>query len=138
MWDEPDYRDYQDPEIIEALRRIDLRESAKRLDQFSQLLQEFKTLTSDVFTCPTFKALKTVRDKITAHTEIKLVADKYVPIDLGSLSLKWGDINTCVSRLERPLELVGLLVRNTSFGWESFHAQLEKNVASVWDNAQAE
>jgi AbiU2 len=136
VWSEPDYRSYSDPAIIEALKRIELRESARRLEQFSQLLAELETLSKSIFSSPTFSAFRIVRDKITAHTEIKLVADKYLPIDLGTLSLKWGDINTCVSLLERPVELVGLVVRNSSFAWDSFHTQLEKNVASVWDNAK--
>lgn len=136
VWEEPDYREYSDPAIVEALRRIDLRQSEHRRDQFSQLLKELKTLTNALLACPTFKAFKTVRDKFTAHTEIKLVADKYAPIDLGALSLKWGDVNTCVGRLERPVELIGLVVRNSSFAWDGFHKQLETNVASVWENAK--
>ena len=136
VWSEPDYRSYNDPVIIEALERIELRESVRRLEQFEQLLAELETLSESIFSSPTFSAFSTVRDKITAHTEIKLVADKYLPIDLGTLSLKWGDINTCVTLLERPIELIGLVVRNSSFAWDSFHTQLEKNVASVWDNAK--
>ena len=136
VWSEPDYRSYKDPAIVEALKRIDLREAAERLEQFSQLLGELETLGMGILSSPTFSAFKTVRDKITAHTEIRLVADKYTPIDLGSLSLKWGDINTCVDQLERPVELVGLVVRNSSFAWDGFHSQLENNVASVWDNAK--
>lgn len=136
VWDEPANRDYSDPAIVEALKRIDLRESARRKDQFNQLLEELQDLSSHIFSLPSFSSFRTVRDKITAHTEIKLVADKYLPIDLGSLSLKWGDINSCVSLLERPIELVGLVVRNTSFAWDSFHTQLDNNVASVWDNAK--
>jgi len=136
VWHQPDYREYDDdPVIVEALKRIDLRASNERLEQFSQLLTELNFLSARIFVCSTFKAFKTVRDKITAHTEIKLVADRYAPIHLGSLSLKWGDINACVSQLERPVELTGLVVRSCSFAWDSFRAQLEKNVASVWDNA---
>jgi hypothetical protein len=137
VWSEPDYRCYKDPAIVEALKRIVLREAEERLGQFSQLLGELEASGAGIFSSPTFSAFKTVRDKITAHTEIKLVADKYIPIALEPLSLKWGDINICVDQLERPIELVGLVVRNTSFAWDGFHSQLENNVASVWDNAKS-
>lgn len=72
VWEEPDYRSYSDPAIVEALKRIDLRVSEERIEQFMQLFKELKTLSTSIFACPTFKAFKTVRDKITAHTEIKL------------------------------------------------------------------
>lgn len=137
VWEVPDYRNCDDPDLVEAFRRISLREAEKRFAQFHQLLEELETSGGEILTDPIFNAFRTARDKSVAHTEIVLTVDKYNPWDIGSLSLKWGDINVCVQRMRRPIELIGLVVRNSSFAWDGFQAQLEKHVCSVWGNVQA-
>lgn len=115
VWDIPVSDDYTDPIIIEALQRIEHRKQAQRRQQFEELSAELFSRWDVLRNKPEIQAFLTVRDRISAHTEIRQVADKYVAIDIGELGIKWGDIRSTISDMQRLIELCGLLVRNTSF-----------------------
>ena len=121
-----------DTEILEALCRMELREEAQRRAQFDELYCEATTLWAALSTNPTTKSFKTIRDRVAAHTEVRLVADKYQFVDIGTLGIKWGDIKATIEQMQRLVEIIGLLIRNAGFAWNSLDDQLKHASEGFW------
>lgn len=133
IWKIPLAEDETDPEILEALRRIELREEVQRRAQFDELYCEATRLWAALSTNPTIESFKTIRDKVSAHTEVRLVVDKYQFVDIGTLGIKWGDIKATIKQMQRLVEIVGLLIRNAGFAWDSLDDQLKHASLGFWD-----
>lgn len=122
-----------DPEVIQALRRMELREETKRRNQFDELYCEATEAWSRLSTDNTVKAFRTIRDKVSAHTEVKFVADKYQFIDIAALGIKWCDLRITINHMQRLVELVGILIRNVGFAWELLNEQLSRASHDFWE-----
>lgn len=131
-WKTPLAEDETDPQIIEALRRMELREEAERRAQFDELYCEAISLWAALSTNGAVKSFKTIRDKVSAHTEIRFVADKYQFVDVGTLGIKWGDLKRTIGQMQRLVEIAGLLIRNTGFAWDMLDEQLQHASTGFW------
>lgn len=131
-WEIPQEEDETEPEILEALRRIELREEAQRGAQFDDLYCEATDLWSALADSSTIKSFRTIRDKVSAHTEVHLVVDKYQLVDIGTLGIKWGDMKATLEQMQRLVEIIGMLIRNAGFAWESFDEQLKRASMGLW------
>lgn len=131
-WVLPSIEGEADPEIAAALRRIELREQDERRVQFDELLskaiEEWQALEGD----PALLGFLTIRDKVSAHTEVVLVADKYRFFDIGVLGIRWADMKRLIDQMQSLVELLGLLVRNAGFAWDMLDSQLEKCGEDFW------
>ncbi|MHC8343370.1 AbiU2 domain-containing protein [Pseudomonas sp. RT6P73] len=132
-WEIPLGDDETDSETLEALKRIELREEAQRGAQFDDLYCEATALWSALSTSSTIKSFRTIRDKVSAHTEVRLVVDKYKLVDIGTLGIKWGDIKATLEHMQRLVEISGMLIRNAGFAWESLDAHLKRASVGFWD-----
>lgn len=131
-WEIPQEEDEIEPEILEALRRIELREEAQRGAQFDDLYCEATGLWSALSDSSTIKSFRTIRDKVTAHTEVHLVVDQYQLVDIGTLGIKWGDMKSTLEQMQRVVEIIGMIIRNAGFAWESFDEQLKRASMGLW------
>jgi hypothetical protein len=131
-WGDPNIDPNTDPVIAEMLKRIDFQEQGERRERFDALYSEFNGLWDELSTKESLIAFRTVRNKVTAHTEIRFLGDKYEPINIGALGIKWGDVKRLLEPMERLVELSGLLVRNAGFAWDSFDKQQKRVAADFW------
>lgn len=132
-WVVPSIEEESDPEIVEALRRLDLAEAEERRVQFDALYCEAMGLWAKLSTSTTLIAFKTIRDKVSAHTEIRLSADKYRFVDIGTLGLTWKDFRETILEMQRLVELMGLLFRNTGFAWDYLEELLKEAATDFWE-----
>ena len=123
----------EDPEVLAALQKMQVKEQAERAEQFDKLYCELTELWAQLSTSSEMKSFKTIRDKISAHTEVRLSADKYQFVDVSKLGLKWGDLRKTVETMQRAVELLGLLVRNAGFAWEMLDEQLDTASTNYWN-----
>jgi hypothetical protein len=137
IWVSPSAKAESDPDIAAALRRMEERERLERREQFREHYTELQELWSELSTSPAMTGFLTVRDKVSAHTEVRLVADKYQLVDIGALGIKWGDLRKCMENMQRAVELLGLIVRNAGFAWDSLDAQLSKAAEKFWGPSDA-
>ncbi len=132
IWVIPSVEEETDPEIKEALQRMEQREQSERRQQFDEILARTQacwlTLQSDA----ALLAFQTVRDKVSAHTEVHLVADKYQFVDISALGIKWGDLKRVMEAMQLIVEDLGLLIRNAGFAWDSLDSQLNKASKNFW------
>jgi hypothetical protein len=122
-----------DPAILEALRRMEAREEAERRQQFDEHLKELRNAWLALEASPDLASFCTIRDKLTAHTEIRFVADKYQLVDLKTLGIKWGALKALLTQMQHLVELIGIIVRNAGFAWDMLDEQLTEAATRFWD-----
>lgn len=132
LWRMPSIEEETDPEIVAALRRMEEREEAERRVQFDNLYCEATVAWASLSTSAAMKGFLTIRDKVSAHTEVRYVADKYQFIDIGALGIMWGDLKSTIETMQRLVELIGFIVRNAGFAWDMLDEQLSKASAAFW------
>ena len=133
-WKSPFVEEERDPLILEVIRQWELREKAERLEQFDVLYFEATHLWEKLSTSELIKGFRIIRDKVTAHTEVRWVVDKYQFVDVGALGIKWRDLHAVIGDMQRLVELLGLLIRCAGFAWEALDTQLEKAARDFWSN----
>jgi hypothetical protein len=129
----PSVEDETDPEILEALRAWEHREQAGLRTQFLSLHQELIDTWVPLAAAVSTKGFHTIRDKVSAHTEVRFVVDKYQLVDIGTLGVKWCDVGSTIESMQRLVEIIGMLIRGASFAWESLDQGLKKAATSFWD-----
>lgn len=132
MWVVPSLEAETDPEIIAALERMELRERAERQDQFDELLVKARQRWSALEAAPYLSGFVVIRDKVTAHTEVRFVADKYQLVDIADLGIKWSDMKLVIAAMQLLVEDLGLVIRNAGFAWDMLDEQLSKASKAFW------
>lgn len=122
-----------DQEVLAALQKMQVKEHCERGEHFDTLYCETTELWAKLSTAPEMKALRTIRDKISAHAEVRYSADQYQFVDVSKLGLKWGDLKKMVDTMQRLVELLGLIVRNAGFAWEMLDDQLDTASRNFWN-----
>lgn len=126
-----------DPEIVEALKRIELREQSERREQFNEILARAQSNWASLSQEPYLMGFITIRDKVTAHTEVLLVADKYQFVDISTLGIKWKDMQRAIEAMQSIVEDLGLLIRTAGFAWDMLDEQLTKASKAFWTPSQS-
>lgn len=134
-WRAPALEEETDPVVIEALRHWEIREEAERRIEFDERRGKLDDSWQALCAGPTMLKFRTIRDKLTAHTEIRYVADKYVQVDIGALGIKWADMDETIAEMQRAVELVGNVVRNAGFAWDALDRQLADAASGFWSEA---
>ncbi len=124
----------EDPEVLAALQKMQVDEHTERGEHFDTLYCEMTELWAKLSTAPEMTALLTIRDKVSAHTEVRYSADKYQFVDVSKLGLKWGDLKKTVDTMQRLVELLGILIRNAGFAWEMLDEQLDTASKNYWSS----
>lgn len=132
IWVIPSVETETDPEIIEALERMELREQTERRAQFSEILAQARRNWAAFEVEVYLTGFLTIRDKVSAHTEVHLVADKYQFVDIGTLGIKWSDMRRAIETMQSLVEDLGLVIRNAGFAWDMLDEQLDKASKAFW------
>ena len=135
LWVVPSIEAETDPEIIAALRRMEGREQAERRVQFDDLYNEATSLWTQLSTGSAVQGFLTIRNSISAHTEVRFVADKYQFVDMGTLGIRCDDLKNTIKMMQRLVELVGFIVRDADFAWDMLDEQLAKASSGFWSAA---
>jgi uncharacterized protein (DUF2132 family) len=122
-----------DPSVAAALKRMELREGQQRREKFDALYAELVSRWKTLKKSAELEGLQTIRDKISAHTELRCHVNEYKRVDLSGIGLKWGDLKRVIQELQELVELTGALVRNASFAWEMLDEQLSGAATSFWE-----
>lgn len=124
--------DETDPEVLNALRLLDAQEEVERRSEFDTHLRGLRDWWTMNECSKTVQACRVIRDKVTAHTEIKYVLDKYVAVDVAALDLKWSDVKNVTLELRTPIAAVGIVIRCAGFAWEMLDEQLSTAAKHFW------
>jgi hypothetical protein len=132
IWVIPDAEIETEPEILAVLKKIELQEEEARRVQFDDILAKVRCKWSKFEIEPYLFGFLTIRDKISAHTEVLLVHDEYQFVDIGGLNIKWSDISRAIESMQSIIEDLGLVIRNSGFAWDSLDRQLLEVSSAFW------
>ncbi len=135
--------------IMEEVSRDEVRQSLRQAlkaaikgwdadeqEQQSTVLDEkHKTLLSNWENFqkqPWLIGFKTVRDKLTAHLELKLVDNEYSLTDVSALGLTWGDLGKALDLLQPIVLDLNRIVRNAGFAIDDFELSLRDSSSAFW------
>lgn len=119
-----------EPMVRDVLRRSRLKDEADRRAEFDRLLQELKESWASVKPSPTLKSFRTIRNKISAHTEMEEDNGRYESLDVSRFGLKWGDLKLVISQLQHPIECIGLIVNGNNMA--HWGPEFSESAASFW------
>jgi hypothetical protein len=131
-WHSPSIEVETDPKIIDALKQMEIREEAEQRSQFDDLYSQSMAAWTALSTSSFMDGFLTIRDKVSAHTEVQYVADRYQFIDIGSLGIKWVDMRRAIELMQSLVALLGLLIRNAGFAWNVLDEQLSRASNAFW------
>ncbi len=132
VWRIPSVEKKTDPRIIAALERMEQREESARREQFDQHCNQLLASWESLSTSKALTGFLTVRDKVSAHTEVRFVADKYQLVDIGALGITWGEMKSTIQAMQELIGLLGLIVRNADFAWDMLARQLSEAANGFW------
>jgi hypothetical protein len=78
---------------------MEQREEAERRSQFDKLYADLRELHAALAGGAVTDACRKIRDKLTAYTEVRLVAAKYRLLDIEKLGLKYSELRVTLAQL---------------------------------------
>lgn len=123
----------EDELTIKALKKITKREQEKLREEFNKKYSEIINCWESFRNKPYISAFKVIRDKLTAHLELKKINGEYQYTDISKLGLKWGDLKKSIYELEEIILNLNLIIRNASFAMESLNDSLSKANKAFWE-----
>lgn len=124
--------DESDPGMTEVYRRMALEDAVKDGLEFDAKYAEAVRLWGSLSASASLKGFRQIRDKVTAHTELSFTNGEYKPIDIAVYEIKWGDLKSTIEEMQRLVELIGQLIRDAGFAWESLDRMLIKAGNDFW------
>ena len=118
------------PEVFEEIEKM--REEDRRTefeDIYEETLSEWRKLKYS----KDYKNIQILRDKNTAHNEVRLIGKTYEFVGISKANLKFGDEWKFLKRLQKIIVNLDLLIRQSSFMWEDFDHKIKKSSLSFWD-----
>ncbi len=117
----------------EALKVFYKHRSHERTIEFNkykkELCDQIKTIEKD----QKLRAIKSIRDKFTAHIDLQFTNDNYEYHDIAKYSLKWNSLKRVLNDLKPIIESIGFVVRGADFAWDSFEQQNQKIADGLWN-----
>jgi AbiU2 len=123
-----------DPSMDEVYRAMALQEEDRYGKEFDRGYDEACLIWTTLQASPLLKDFRTIRDKITAHTELRLHNDAYKPIDIGTLGITWGDLKRTIDSMQQLVEHLGRITRDASFAWDHLDRMLATAGGDFWLN----
>lgn len=123
-----------DPALQEVYGRMTLDYAHQQGLEFDRNYELSKRCWEALEQSPAIQGFRTIRDTVTAHTEIRRHADSgiYRPVDIGELGITWGDLKRTIDAMQTLVELIGRLTRDASFAWDSLDRALNQAGSDFW------
>lgn len=124
--------DEKDPLVQEALRSIADHENIKRGNEFDHHLKNLKSISDKLFDSKLMNSFQIIRDKVTAHTESRLVNNEYKVVDINTLGIKWKDIKLIIEEMQKATDLINFIIRRAGYDWDNLEKQLATASTNFW------
>ncbi len=104
--------------------------------EFDSYLTELFEKAGELSNHPYAKAAKSMRDKLIAHLDLRLVNDgNYQIPDAKEFKLKWDSLKVMIDLLKPIVDRINHVVRSAGFDWCSFESQNAKIANGYWNPA---
>jgi AbiU2 len=130
--------DEADPEKIAMLREIQRHEQIGRGKEFDDYYEKLNKAWELFSASSELQSFITLRDKVTAHSEVRNVGDQYQLVDIGKLGIRWADLKPTVELMQVMVKLIGYIIRRAGFDWDGLEVQLTEAALGFWNPQQAQ
>lgn len=120
----------EDSEIAQFLKK---REEEELQSSFDETYRRFKRSSTELLSSSALAGYVTIRDKLIAHNELRKSDAGYTFFDIKVLKLKYGQERETLEMARDVVDDLDLLVRNSSFVWDSFLEQETADVCKFWE-----
>ena len=118
-----------DKKLLEGFRSDEVGRLELRFDElWSRLWSGWGSMQGQDW----FPRFRSVRNKITAHTEMKRKGGEYEASTPDEFGLTWEDVETALDEIEPLISDLVLAATNSSYGMDSTRSQLNLMAADFW------
>lgn len=118
-----------DPSVARYFRE---REEEELRLCFDETYSRFQRSSAGLLSSNALTGYVTIRDKLIAHNELRKTDAGYTFFDIKVLKLKYGEERKTLELARDVVDDSNLLVRNSSFVWDSFLQQQTEDVCKFW------
>lgn len=119
-------------DILRILEESERRDEDSRRQQFDELVRDLCERWDRTAGSPTLAAFLALRNKYLAHNELHHDGDRYKPLDVAELGLRWSDITAFVSELKAQVDAISLIYRGASFAFDMLEEQVTGAATDFW------
>ena len=120
-------------EGLQIAQHFQKKEEEELRLEFDETYRRFQDNSTKLLSSDALNGYVTIRNKLIAHNELQKTADGYDFFDVRVLKLKYGKERRTLEMAREVLDDLDLLVRNSSFAWDSFLEQETKDVCKFWN-----
>lgn len=102
---------------------------------FEKRFHEFTVEWTAFENSPTHKNIKTIRDKITAHTELRRVNGQYRAVEITEQSFEWEHLKPTIETIQTFVTKLTGLIMDADIAWESFDRVIN-STGHFWDEKE--
>jgi hypothetical protein len=122
-----------DPGHMAIIRDLEQQRTEERTADFDKLYRRLQTRWDSLACSRSLGSLKSIRDKLVAHTDLTFVGGVYKPLlDLKELGLTWDHLRLTIDRTRRVTELINQIVRGAGFAWDDLEEQHDQTAYAFW------
>lgn len=125
--------EYAKPDLIEFYKE---RSKARGIE-FDRHLNDLSRLVESLKSNAEALATKSIRDEFTAHLDLQYTNGTYEYPDISKYNLRWESPGQILSNMKPIIELIGFVVRDASFDWESSEQQNLRMSEGFWRRPSA-
>jgi hypothetical protein len=129
-------REPGDADYEEALRRIDETRRESQIKHFDAVCDRVFEAWERFDSLPSKASFLTMRDKHVAHLEVRLQAGSYLPVDIGTLGMRRGDLGAAISGMEGLVRDITEVFRMSDFQMTAAGEMFDRGGESFWSQRQ--
>jgi len=114
------------------------REEEELRLSFDETYRRFQRSSAELLSSSALTGYVTIRNKLIAHNELQKSDAGYTFFDIKVLKLKYGQERKTLEMARDVVDDLDLLVRNSSFVWDSFLKQETEDVCKFWSIEEIE
>ena len=122
-----------DPLVAEMWKGKDKQKEERRRQDFDGIYQSTLDLVAQKSLSEEFAKFKVIRDKLTAHSELKKYGSDYKLLDVSTLGITWGSVGTAIRQIQQIICNLNMLIRSAAFDFDEANKNLESACASYWE-----
>ena len=109
-----------------------LEHEQSRENEFDSLYDKAMNESAELLSSAALSGMKTVRDKLLAHNELKLQNGSYQFVDIRSFGLKYGDERALLEKATDIFNSFFALISRASFDWDRSKSMMEREAKLFW------
>ncbi len=131
VWEEED----SCPEFIARSHELDAQETKEREAEFDTNYEQLIELWNAFSDSSELDAFRNIRDKVTAHTELRVKDGEYKPLDIADLGLNWGALKASIETMTQIVEEIRQLICRETYAWAMLDEMLSEAAISFWQSS---